>query len=79
MFGSKPSPARPMSSKKVVGPRGNGTPGRRLSLAYHNGSRSVNKDGRRDMRPVAPVNYVALPKEDAVSYVSASEPRPSTP
>ncbi|KAL1815321.1 hypothetical protein ACET3Z_017895 [Daucus carota] len=79
MFGSKPSPARPMSSKKVVGPRGNGTPGRRLSLAHHNGSRSVNKDGRRDMRPVAPVNYVALPKEDAVSYVSASEPRPSTP
>lgn len=79
IFGSKPSPARPLISKKVVGPHANGTPGRRLSLAHHNGSRSINKDRRRDMRPVAPVNYVALPKEDAASYVSASEPRPSTP
>ncbi|KAK6124798.1 hypothetical protein DH2020_041457 [Rehmannia glutinosa] len=52
MFGSTPSPARPLSStKKVVGPRANGANGsssRRLSLNVHqNGSRSINRDGKR--------------------------------
>ncbi len=86
IFGSRPSPARPVSStKKVVGPRANGgangTPNRRLSLnAHQNGSRSINKDGKRDpTRPVAPLNYVAISKEDAASHVSGTEPLPSTP
>lgn len=84
-FGSKPSPARPVSAaKKVGGPRANGgangTPNRRLSLnAHQNGSRSISKDGKRDNRPVAPVNYVAMSKEDAASHVSGSEPIPTSP
>ncbi|KAK1405004.1 65-kDa microtubule-associated protein 1 [Heracleum sosnowskyi] len=82
IFGSKPSPARPLSTKKVMGLRANGangTPGRRMSHAHQNLSRSINKDGKRDMRPVAPVNYVSLAKEDANSCISATEPLPSTP
>ncbi|XP_047334941.1 65-kDa microtubule-associated protein 1-like [Impatiens glandulifera] len=74
VFGAKPSPARPLGSKKVVGPRTNGTP-RRLSLNVHqNGSRSINKDAKRDnIRPAAPVNYVAISKDDsAVSHVSGT-------
>ncbi|MBA0550223.1 hypothetical protein Goshw_014412, partial [Gossypium schwendimanii] len=52
IFSSKPSPARPSGTKKVVGPRANGgtngTPSRRLSLnATQNGSRSATKDGKR--------------------------------
>ncbi|KAL0302002.1 UNVERIFIED_CONTAM: microtubule-associated protein 1 [Sesamum radiatum] len=83
-FGSTPSPARQPSTKKVVGPRANGgangSTSRRLSLnAHQNGSRSVNKDGRRDSRPGAPVNYVAMSKEDAASHVSGTEPLPNTP
>nr|XP_043605933.1 65-kDa microtubule-associated protein 1-like [Erigeron canadensis] len=82
IFGSRPSPARPLSStKKVVGPRvnggaANGTPNRRLSL-NQNGSKS----GRRDSnaRPIAPSNYVAITKEDAASHVSGTEPAPNTP
>ncbi|XP_038685646.1 65-kDa microtubule-associated protein 1-like isoform X2 [Tripterygium wilfordii] len=78
---SRPSPARPVGTKKVVGPRtnggANGTPGRRLSLnAHQNGSRSTTKDGKRDNRPVAPVNYV---KEDAASHVCSTDPVPTSP
>ncbi|GAA0166148.1 hypothetical protein Leryth_007827 [Lithospermum erythrorhizon] len=77
-IGATPSPARP-GTKKGVGSRvngsGNGNASRRLSLPAHNGSLSINKDGKRDMtRPVAPVNYVAISKVDA-----ASEPITSTP
>ncbi|XP_057486194.1 65-kDa microtubule-associated protein 1-like [Actinidia eriantha] len=87
IFGSRPSPSpgRPsLGTKKVVGPRANGgangTPGRRLSMSAHqNGSRSINKDGKRDTRPVAPVNYVAISKEDAASHVSATETVPTSP
>ncbi|KAK6149363.1 hypothetical protein DH2020_016888 [Rehmannia glutinosa] len=84
MFGSTPSPARPLSStKKVVGPRANGANGsssRRLSLNVHqNGSRSINRDGKRDSRPAAPLNYVAISKEDAASHISGTDPLPSTP
>lgn len=59
----------------------NGTPTRRLSLnAHQNGARSVTKDGKRDKnRPVAPVNYVAISKDDAASHVSGSEPVPASP
>ncbi|TKY57347.1 65-kDa microtubule-associated protein 1 [Spatholobus suberectus] len=85
IFGSRPSPARPVSSSKAGGPRtnggANGTPNRRLSLnAHQNGSRSTSKDGKRDnTRPVAPVNYVAISKEDAASHVSGTEPIPASP
>ncbi|MBA0752162.1 hypothetical protein Gogos_001023, partial [Gossypium gossypioides] len=56
IFSSRSTPARPASTKKVVGPRTNGTPGRRLSLsASQNGSRSAAKEGKRDsMRLAAP-------------------------
>lgn len=69
MFGTKPSPARPLSSsKKVLGPRVNGPPNgtlnRRLSM-NQSGSRSMKKD---NVRPVAPVNYVAISKEDAAPF-----------
>ncbi|KAL0353684.1 UNVERIFIED_CONTAM: microtubule-associated protein 1 [Sesamum angustifolium] len=84
MFGATPSPARQPSTKKVVGPRANGgangSSSRRLSLnAHQNGSRSINRDGKRDNRPVAPVNYVAISKEDAASQISGTEHLPSTP
>ncbi|XP_020553950.1 65-kDa microtubule-associated protein 1 [Sesamum indicum] len=84
MFGATPSPARQPSTKKVVGPRANGSANgsssRRLSLnAHQNGSRSINRDGKRENRPVAPVNYVAISKEDAASHISGTEHLPSTP
>ncbi|KAA8523632.1 hypothetical protein F0562_010055 [Nyssa sinensis] len=79
-----PSPGRQLGTKKVVGPRANGgangTPSRRLSLnAHQNGARSTNKEGKRDTRPVAPVNYVAISKEDAASHISGTEPIPASP
>ncbi|KAJ1259882.1 hypothetical protein BS78_10G189900 [Paspalum vaginatum] len=83
LFGSKPSP-RPQSSRKVAGARtnggaANGTPVRRLS-ALQSGGRTASRDGRRDAgRPVAPVNYVAIAKEDAASQASSSHTGPSTP
>uniref|UniRef100_A0A5B7AJ86 Putative microtubule-associated protein 1-like n=1 Tax=Davidia involucrata TaxID=16924 RepID=A0A5B7AJ86_DAVIN len=84
IFGSRASPGRPLGTKKVVGPRANGgangTPSRRLSLnAHQNGARSTNKDGRRDSRSAAPVNYVAISKEDAASHISGTEPVPTSP
>uniref|UniRef100_A0A0V0INF4 Putative 65-kDa microtubule-associated protein 1-like n=1 Tax=Solanum chacoense TaxID=4108 RepID=A0A0V0INF4_SOLCH len=84
VFGSTPSPARPLGPKKVTGPRANGSANgpasRRLSLNSHqNGSRSTSKDGKRDVRLSAPVNYVAMTKDDAASHISGTEPIPSTP
>lgn len=43
LFGSKPSTGKPLSTKKVLAPRTNGsasnnTPARRLSMSHHNGS-----------------------------------------
>ncbi|KAF0903117.1 hypothetical protein E2562_025708 [Oryza meyeriana var. granulata] len=80
LFGSKPSPARPQSSRKVPGPRTNGgaansTPNRRLSV-HQNGGRSASRDGRRDSgRPAAPVNYVAICKEESnINNPAASSP-----
>ncbi|KAH0735418.1 hypothetical protein KY285_011125 [Solanum tuberosum] len=80
-FGSTPSAARPLGTKKVVGPGANGSGNRRLSLNSHqNGSRSTTKDGKRDhSRTVAPVNYVAISKDDADSHISGTEHIPSTP
>lgn len=72
-FGSRASPARPVSgTKKVVGPRANGTPTRRLSL-NQNGSRSGKRDS---MKSVSPMNHA---KEDAASRVSGTDPAPTTP
>lgn len=83
IFGARPSPARPVGTKKVVGPRANGgangTPSRRLSLNPQNGSKSNSKDAKRDARLSAPANYVAMTKEDAVSHVSGTEPVPPSP
>ncbi|KAG1364260.1 Microtubule-associated protein, MAP65/Ase1/PRC1 [Cocos nucifera] len=89
LFGSRPSPARPLGPKKVMGPRANGgasngAPSRRLSLNTHhgisNGVRSVSRDGKREVsRPAAPVNYVAIAKEDAVCHVPGSDPAPASP
>ncbi|KAG2682383.1 hypothetical protein I3760_11G189200 [Carya illinoinensis] len=85
VFGSRPSPARPVGIKKVVGPRANGgangTPSRRLSLnANQNGARSATRDGKRDnTRPAAPVNYVAISKDDAASHVSGTDLTPASP
>ncbi|KAA3486856.1 65-kDa microtubule-associated protein 1-like [Gossypium australe] len=81
IFGSRSTPARPASTKKVVGPRANGTPGRRLSLsASQNGSRSAAKEGKRDsMRLAAPANFVAISKEDAASHVSGTDRSPASP
>lgn len=88
IFGSRPSPARPAGPKKVVGPRANGgvngTPSRRLSLnAHQNGSRSTTKEGKREstgsIRPAAPINYVAISKEDSASHVSVSDTVPASP
>ncbi|KAL6199421.1 hypothetical protein ACLB2K_029205 [Fragaria x ananassa] len=76
VFGSKPSPSsRPVGTKKVVGPRANGGPNgtpRRLSLNSHQNGRSAVKDAKRDPRPVAPLNYVEVSKEDAASHVSGT-------
>lgn len=79
-FTTRPSPVRPGSANKK-GPRANGgsngTPSRRLSLNSHqNGTRS-SKEGK--LRPAAPVNYVAISKDDASSYISTSETIPATP
>jgi len=70
LFGSKSSPA--LSLRKVVGARtngggdaANGTPVSWLSALQSRGGRTVSQDGRRDAsRPVAPVNYAAVAKED---------------
>ncbi|CAM8949749.1 unnamed protein product [Rhodiola kirilowii] len=90
IFGAKPSPARPAGTKKAAGQRlsvGNGPPSRggtngsanrRLSL-NQNGSRSMSRDGKRDPRPSAPVNYVSMSKEDPTSPVSTTDPVPISP
>ncbi|KAG6405304.1 hypothetical protein SASPL_132891 [Salvia splendens] len=83
-FSSTPSPARQPSTKKAVGPRANGgangSSTRRHSLNSHqNGSRSINRDGKRDTRQVTPVNYVAMSKEDAASHISGTDTLPATP
>lgn len=87
VFGSRPSPSRPLGPKKVVGPRANGgsngTPNRRLSLSAHqgsnNGTRSINKGRRESTGQVAHTNHVAISKEDAASHISGTDTIPSTP
>ncbi|CAL0315909.1 unnamed protein product [Lupinus luteus] len=85
VFGSRPSPARSVSAKKVAGLRANGaangTPNRRLSLnAHQNGSKSTVKEGKKDnVKSAAPVNYVMISKDDDTSHVSGTEPNPASP
>ncbi|KAM0915005.1 hypothetical protein ACQ4PT_011153 [Festuca glaucescens] len=77
LFGSKPSPGRPQSAKKLPGSRANGgavngTLNWRLSV-LQNGARSASRDGRREsVRPSAPVNYVSLAKDDVASQASST-------
>ncbi|ESQ54595.1 hypothetical protein EUTSA_v10024776mg [Eutrema salsugineum] len=75
-FGSKPSPARPVSAKKPVGTRVNGgglneTPMRRLSM---NSSQNGSKSKRDSLSKLAsPSNLVANSKEDAASPVPCAD------
>lgn len=76
LFGSRPSPHKALSAKKGLSIRPNGnTPSRRLSLGgallqteapRKNGVTPV-RTGKDKVRPSAPVNYVAFPKDDAIS------------
>ncbi|MCO5614528.1 hypothetical protein L7F22_068811 [Adiantum nelumboides] len=76
LFGSRPSPHKALSAKKGLSIRSNGnTPSRRLSLGgallqseapRKNGVTPI-RTGKDKMRPSAPVNYVAFPKDDALS------------
>ncbi|KAM0063772.1 putative microtubule-associated protein, MAP65/Ase1/PRC1 [Helianthus debilis subsp. tardiflorus] len=78
-FGSRSSPRPASITKKVAGPRANGTPNRRLSL-NQNGGRSMSKDGKRDNhKSLSPLKHAAIGKEDAASRVSGTEPAPTTP
>ncbi|KAG2319294.1 hypothetical protein Bca52824_012507 [Brassica carinata] len=82
-FGSKPSPARPVSAKKPVGTRANGggsneTP-RRLSMnSNQNGSKS-KRDSLNKL--TSPSKLVAISKEEAASSppVSCPDPVPASP
>lgn len=100
LFGSRPSPIKPLSAKKGLSLRANGNSpavasNRRLSLGgamLHTGnaefvqrknglpSARLGSDGKRDKtRPTAPVNYVALPKEDVTPLSSVNGPETGTP
>ncbi|XP_073010032.1 65-kDa microtubule-associated protein 1-like [Typha latifolia] len=84
LFGSRPSPNRKAVTPRSNGSASNGTPTRRLSLNAHqngsNGGRSGTKEGKRDnARSAAPVNNVAVAKEDADSYVSSNDQASTSP
>eukprot|EP01018_Ginkgo_biloba_P006073 Gb_25382 [translate_table: standard] len=86
LFGSRPSPGRPLASKKTLGQRGNGnnvtgTPSnRRLSVTPVRQGVSASKDGKREhSKPLLPVNYVALSKDDSASQVSENDSTASSP
>ncbi|XP_078154475.1 65-kDa microtubule-associated protein 1-like isoform X1 [Carex rostrata] len=80
LFGSKPGPARPHTLKKTTGPRAtsstpNGGTGSKRLTTNQNGSRSTTRNGQKDpARPSAPVNYVAIAKDDTASHVSSNNP-----
>ncbi|CAN1242311.1 65-kDa microtubule-associated protein 1 [Linum perenne] len=87
-FGSRASPARPVSAKKVAGPRAigggtnGGTPSRRLSMnnTQNGSSRSgaASKDRREARLSAPPTNQVTISKEDA-SHASGTESIPVSP
>ncbi|KAG8075768.1 hypothetical protein GUJ93_ZPchr0006g45060 [Zizania palustris] len=89
-FGSRVSPNRPASAKKVPGTKSNGgsngtPPNRRLSISgQQNGghaARSGGKDGKRDSanKTASPGNAASAAKEDACSHISGTDLVPSTP
>ncbi|KAL5712810.1 hypothetical protein ACHQM5_014942 [Ranunculus cassubicifolius] len=66
LFGIKPTPSKSMSTKKVAGaPRGNGVNGTPRRLSMNTNHQQSGTKGKS--RPMAPVNYVALPKDDVAS------------
>ncbi|KAF3331326.1 microtubule-associated protein 1-like protein [Carex littledalei] len=76
------SPNKPLSSKKVVGPKSNGTASagpanRRLSVNGANGVRSAAKDRRESLKSPTASNTVSV--ADAASCVSGTEPIPNSP
>jgi protein regulator of cytokinesis 1 len=76
------SPNKPLSLKKVVGPKSNGTasvgtPNRRLSVNGANGVRSAAKDRRESLKSPTASNTVIV--ADAASCVSGTEPIPNSP
>ncbi|KAJ4753150.1 microtubule-associated protein 65-2 [Rhynchospora pubera] len=75
------SPNKPLSSKKVVGPKSNGTASagpasRRLSVNGTNGVRSAAKERRESLKSSASNNVTVA---DAASCVSGTEPVPNSP
>ncbi|KAJ1699848.1 hypothetical protein LUZ63_008360 [Rhynchospora breviuscula] len=75
------SPNKPLSSKKVVGPKSNGTASagpanRRLSVNGTNGVRSAPKERRESLKSSASNNVTVA---DAASCVSGTEPVPNSP
>ncbi|KAL5700118.1 hypothetical protein ACHQM5_025607 [Ranunculus cassubicifolius] len=78
LFGSKPTPSKSIGTKKVAGaPRGNGVNGTPRRLSMNTNHQQSGTKGKS--RPMAPVNYVALPKDDAASHVSNSDSIPASP
>lgn len=76
------SPNKPLSSKKVVGPKSNGTASagpanRRLSVNGTNGVKSAGKERRESLKSSTASNTVAV--ADAASCVSGTEPIPNSP
>ncbi|XBH99231.1 65-kDa microtubule-associated protein 1-like [Triticum dicoccoides] len=89
-FGSRVSPNRPATAKKLPGPKSNGTsmngtpPSRRLSISGQQNGRSGGKDSKRDSATKAassPGNgaAAAAAKEDASSHISGTDMAPTTP
>ena len=93
MYGSKPSPRRSSSFRmNGSGYRGNGngsmtpTP-RRSSVASPNAepmtpcSYSGSQNGYKEMRrsTTGPLNFVAIPKEDTISFSSVYGSEPGSP
>ncbi|CAA6672366.1 unnamed protein product [Spirodela intermedia] len=78
LFGSRPSPSRPLGAKKAVAAASSAAHG---AGSNGGGARSATRDGKRDgSRLSAPANYVAVAKEDAAaSYISGDKPLPVTP
>lgn len=74
VYGSKPSPSKPLASKKTAGQRGNSssatvTP-RRLSVTPIRQAQSASRDSKREHSRFQPVNIVALSRDDTGSQVS---------
>ncbi|KAE8787484.1 65-kDa microtubule-associated protein 1-like [Hordeum vulgare] len=86
-FGSRVSPNRPATAKKLPGPKSNGTsmngtpPSRRLSISGQQNGRFGGKDSKRDSatKAVSSPGNGAAAKEDASSHISGTDLAPTTP